>query len=138
VIYEHPLAYLLGLEGVALMRGFIGEYDRDFVEARIAEVRDLLADESLADAAVAVERVGTVDGYRVWSATYDGRNSAFDFDRRHHRHHRPSPVLRPGRCGGPQRRGAGRDRPAAVHPQAHPVARAVRATGSNAQHPTRQ
>jgi hypothetical protein len=26
VIYEHPLAYLLGLEGVALMRGFIGEY----------------------------------------------------------------------------------------------------------------
>jgi hypothetical protein len=35
VIYEHPLAYLLGLEGVALMRGFIGEYDRDFVGARI-------------------------------------------------------------------------------------------------------
>jgi SAM-dependent methyltransferase len=81
VIYEHPLAYLLGLEGVALLRGFIGEYDRAFVEARIAEVRDLLADESLADAAVAVERVGTVEGYRVWSATYDdGRNSAFDFD----------------------------------------------------------
>jgi SAM-dependent methyltransferase len=81
VIYEHPLAYLLGLEGVALLRGFIGEYDRDFVEARIAEVRELLADESLADAAVAVERVGTVEGYRVWSATYDdGRNSAFDVD----------------------------------------------------------
>jgi SAM-dependent methyltransferase len=81
VIYEHPLAYLLGLEGVALLRGFIGEYDRDFVEARIAEVRELLADESLADAAVAVERVGTVDGYRVWSATYDdGHNTAFDYD----------------------------------------------------------
>jgi SAM-dependent methyltransferase len=81
VIYEHPLAYLLGLEGVALLRGFIGEYDRDFVEARIAEVRDLLADESLADPAVAVERVGTVEGYRVWSATYDdGHNPAFDFD----------------------------------------------------------
>jgi SAM-dependent methyltransferase len=81
VIYEHPLAYLLGLEGVALLRGFVGEYDREFVEARIAEVRDLLADESLSDAAVTVERVGTVDGYRMWSATYDdGRNSAFDFD----------------------------------------------------------
>jgi SAM-dependent methyltransferase len=81
VIYEHPLAYLLGLEGVALMRGFIGEYDRDFVEARIAEVRELLADESLVDAAVTVERVGTVDGYRMWSATYDdGRNTAFDYD----------------------------------------------------------
>jgi SAM-dependent methyltransferase len=81
VIYEHPLAYLLGLEGVALLRGFVGEYDRDFVEARLAEVRELLADESLADAAVAVERVGTVDGYRVWSATYDdGHNTAFDYD----------------------------------------------------------
>jgi SAM-dependent methyltransferase len=81
VIYEHPLAYLLGLEGVALLRGFIGEYDRDFVEARIAEVRDLLADESLADAAAVVERVGTVDGYRTWSATYDeGHNTAFDYD----------------------------------------------------------
>jgi SAM-dependent methyltransferase len=81
VIYEHPLAYLLGLEGIALLRGFIGEYDRDFVEERIAEVRELLADESLAEAAVSVERVGTVDGYRVWSATYDdGHNTAFDFD----------------------------------------------------------
>jgi hypothetical protein len=39
VIYEHPLAYLLGLEGVALMCGFIGEYDRGFVEARPGEMR---------------------------------------------------------------------------------------------------
>jgi len=81
VIYEHPLAYLIGLEGVALLRGFTGEYDREFVEARIAEVRELLADESLAGAAVAVDRVDTVDGYRVWSVTYDeGHNTAFDFD----------------------------------------------------------
>ncbi len=81
VIYEHPLAYLIGLEGIALLRGFTGEYDRDFVEARIAEVRELLADESLAGAGVSVDRVGTAEGYRVWSATYDdGRNSAFDYD----------------------------------------------------------
>lgn len=80
VIYEHPLAYLIGLEGIALLRGFTGEHDRAFVEARLAEVRDLLADGSL-DAAVEVQRVGTVDGYRVWSATYDdGRNPAFDVD----------------------------------------------------------
>jgi hypothetical protein len=102
VIYERPLACLLGLEGVALIRGFIGEYDRDFAEARIAEVRDLLADESLADAAVAVERVGTVDGYRVWSATYDGRNSAFDLGRpgavrRRDRARRPPPRV-PASC----------------------------------------
>jgi hypothetical protein len=28
VIYQHPLAYLLGLEGIALLRAFAGEYDR--------------------------------------------------------------------------------------------------------------
>jgi hypothetical protein len=28
VIYQHPLAYLLGLEGVALLRAFSGAYDR--------------------------------------------------------------------------------------------------------------
>ena len=81
VIYEHPLAYLLGVEGIALLRGFTGEFDREFVESRIAEVRRLLDDESLADAAVEVDRVNTVDGYRVWSRTYDeGHNTAFDFD----------------------------------------------------------
>ncbi|MDA3645713.1 class I SAM-dependent methyltransferase [Saccharopolyspora indica] len=81
MIYEHPLAYLLGLEGVALLRSFTGEHDREFVAARIAEIRRLLDDESLADAAVEVERVDSVTGYRAWSRTYDdGRNSAFDFD----------------------------------------------------------
>lgn len=81
MIYEHPLAYLLGLEGIALLRGFTGEFDRAFVESRIAEVRRLLDDESLANAAVEVERMGTVDGYRAWSATYDEEpNAAFDSD----------------------------------------------------------
>ncbi|MCI2416707.1 class I SAM-dependent methyltransferase [Saccharopolyspora sp. K220] len=79
--YEHPLAYLLGLEGIALLRGFIGEFDRDFTESRIAEIRRLLQDESLKNAAVDVHRVNTVDGYRVWSETYDQPgNAAFDID----------------------------------------------------------
>ncbi|ASR38100.1 methyltransferase [Prauserella marina] len=81
MIHEHPLAYLLGLEGLALMRGFTGELDRDFVESRIAEVRRLLDDESLATAAVDVERVKTVEGYRIWSETYDQPgNAAFLID----------------------------------------------------------
>lgn len=81
VTYEHPLAYLLGLEGVALLRAFTGEFDRDFVESRIAEVRRLLDDESLASAAVEVDRVETVEGYRVWSRTYDDAfNGAFELD----------------------------------------------------------
>ncbi|MGP3969493.1 class I SAM-dependent methyltransferase [Streptomyces sp. 6N223] len=83
MIHEHPLAYTLALEGLALLRSFTGEVreaDRAFVDARIAEVRRLLDDESLADAAVDVHRLNTVEGYRVWSATYDGPNAAFDYD----------------------------------------------------------
>jgi hypothetical protein len=41
-IYQHPLAYLVGMEGVALLRGFAGDYDREFIEARLAETRALL------------------------------------------------------------------------------------------------
>jgi SAM-dependent methyltransferase len=81
VIYENPLAYLLGLEGIGLLRSFTGEFDHDFVAARIAEIRRLVDDESLANAAVEVDRVDTVAGYRVWSTTYDEpRNTAFDID----------------------------------------------------------
>ncbi|MEV0224545.1 class I SAM-dependent methyltransferase [Streptomyces sp. NPDC050704] len=80
MIYEHPLAYVLGLEGMALLRAFTGEHDREFVHARLAEIRRLLDDRSLAEAAVDVARVDTVEGYGIWSTTYDGPNPAFDFD----------------------------------------------------------
>ncbi|MEV4351298.1 class I SAM-dependent methyltransferase [Actinoplanes sp. NPDC049596] len=69
--YQHPLGYLLGLEGVALLRAFAGDYDRGFTEARIGEIRRLLDSPALKGDGVDAERVGTVDGYRVWSATYD-------------------------------------------------------------------
>jgi SAM-dependent methyltransferase len=42
VIYQHPLAYLLGLEGIALLRAFSGVYDRDFTLARLREIQALL------------------------------------------------------------------------------------------------
>lgn len=82
MIYQHPLAYLLGLEGVALLRAWAGDFDEQFVRARLAEVRRLLADESLADhAGVSVGRGDTLTGYRQWSAGYDEpRNSLFDAD----------------------------------------------------------
>lgn len=82
VIYQHPLAYLLGLEGVALLRAWAGDYDREFVEARLAEVRRLLDDEALVNhGGVVVGRGDTASGYRSWSATYDEpRNSLFDSD----------------------------------------------------------
>jgi SAM-dependent methyltransferase len=71
MVYQHPLAYLLGLEGVALLRAFGGDHDRDFAEARIAEIRRLLDSPELKGPGVTAERVGTVAGYRVWSRTYD-------------------------------------------------------------------
>jgi hypothetical protein len=82
VIYQHPLAYLLGLEGAALLRGWAGDHDREFVRARLAEVRRLLHNEALAEHdGVDVGRGDTLAGYRAWSATYDdGRNSLFDAD----------------------------------------------------------
>ncbi|WP_327581724.1 methyltransferase domain-containing protein [Nonomuraea sp. NBC_00507] len=80
VIYEHPLAYVLGMEGLALLRSFTGEHDRGFVDARLTEIRKLLDDDTLANAAVDVVRADTVEGYQIWSTTYDGPNSAFDID----------------------------------------------------------
>jgi SAM-dependent methyltransferase len=71
MIYQRPLAYLLGLEGVALLRAYAGDYGRDFGEARIAEIRRLLDSPSLSGNAVTAGQGNTVDGYRVWSATYD-------------------------------------------------------------------
>ena len=49
VIYQHPLAYLIGLEGIALWRAFSGEYDHDFTTDRFAEVRALLDSAARAD-----------------------------------------------------------------------------------------
>jgi SAM-dependent methyltransferase len=82
MIYQHPLAYLLGLEGVALLRAWAGDFDKDFVDRRLAEVRRLLAAEALAGhEGVMVSRGDTLTGYRRWAATYDEpRNSLFDMD----------------------------------------------------------
>jgi hypothetical protein len=73
VVYRHPLAFLLGLEGVALLRAHAGDgFDRGFVDARIAETRTLLdrAAPALGEG-VELGQLSTVDGYRLWSAGYD-------------------------------------------------------------------
>jgi hypothetical protein len=81
-VHQSPLAYLLGVERVALLRAFAGKYDRDFCHARIAEIRRLLDMPSLCDEEVDAHRVDPVESYRAWSATYDGepRNGLFDID----------------------------------------------------------
>jgi SAM-dependent methyltransferase len=71
VIYQDPLAYLLGLEGIALLDAWAGDHDRAFTDARLAEIRRLLDDENLRDRGVLAERVSTVTAYEQQSAGYD-------------------------------------------------------------------
>lgn len=81
MVYESPLAYALGTEGIALLRALCEGAAGDAVQSRIAEIRRLLDDESLARVAGDVGRVDTVAGYRAWSPTYDDPgNPAFAMD----------------------------------------------------------
>ena len=70
-IYQHPLAYVLGLEGIALLRAFAGQYDREFTLARIREIRALLdAADDLGDG-VEETPIAVRDGYAQWASSYD-------------------------------------------------------------------
>lgn len=71
VIYQHPLAFLLGLEGIALLRGFAGEHDREFTLARLEEIRRLLDGADALGGGVEAEPIATRDGYATWAAWYD-------------------------------------------------------------------
>jgi SAM-dependent methyltransferase len=73
MVTRHPLAFVLGYEGLALHRAFAGEFDAAFVDARLAEVRAVLAawDRGELGRADEVGEIGTVAGYRFWSRTYD-------------------------------------------------------------------
>jgi SAM-dependent methyltransferase len=73
MIYQDPLAYLLGLEGIALLDAWAGDHDRAFTDARLAEIRRLLEDEKLRDRGVIAERVSTVTAYEQQSASYDAQ-----------------------------------------------------------------
>ena len=74
MIYQHPLAYLLGLQGVALLRAYNGEYGREFTEARIAEIRAMLDCASEFGDGATVRPITATEGYDVWAGYYDGPN----------------------------------------------------------------
>lgn len=81
MIFQHPLAYLLGLEGIALLRGWAGDFDEQFTRDRLDEVRRLLDDPQLSEhPGVQVARGRLEDGYTRWAANYDGPNRLFDLD----------------------------------------------------------
>ena len=80
MIYQHPLAYLVGLQGVALLRAYNGEYDREFTEARIAEIRAMLDCASEFGGGVTVRPITATEGYDVWAEYYDGPNDLIDLE----------------------------------------------------------
>lgn len=76
VIYQHPLAYLLGLEGIALLHAFSGDYDREFTLARIGEIRALLdAADEIGDG-VEETPMTMQEGYAQWASAYDEPGNA--------------------------------------------------------------
>jgi ubiquinone/menaquinone biosynthesis C-methylase UbiE len=84
VIHQHPLAFLAGLEGIALMRAFAGEHDADFVQARLDRLRALLDGTDPASALLGrpadLEPLTVSEAYDGWAASYDGPNTAFDYE----------------------------------------------------------
>jgi ubiquinone/menaquinone biosynthesis C-methylase UbiE len=80
VIYQHPLAYLLGLQGVALLRAFNGEYDREFTQARMAEIRALLDSADEFGEGVTTGPVTTATGYDAWARYYDEPNDLIEME----------------------------------------------------------
>jgi SAM-dependent methyltransferase len=71
VVDQHPLQYLLALEGLALLRAFAGEYDREFTMARLEEIRGLLDSVDELGEGAAVGPMSTTDGYASWAPSYD-------------------------------------------------------------------
>ena len=76
MIDRHPLAFPLGLVGLALLRGDAGEFPTAWTRDRIAEVRELLAAYDRGDLGGdnPTGEIDTIGGYRIWSETYDGFN----------------------------------------------------------------
>ncbi|CAA9369874.1 MAG: hypothetical protein AVDCRST_MAG21-619 [uncultured Nocardioidaceae bacterium] len=75
-IFQHPLGYLIGLEGVALMRAFAGEYDEAFTAARLTEVKALLDTADTFGDGVAVPALAAATGYDGWAPSYDDPGNA--------------------------------------------------------------
>ncbi len=71
MIYQHPLAYLLGLEGIALLHAFAGDYDREFTQARLTEIKVLLESVGELGGGSGAEPITTEDGYLSWAESYD-------------------------------------------------------------------
>jgi ubiquinone/menaquinone biosynthesis C-methylase UbiE len=70
-IHQDPRAYILGLEGIALLRAFSGAYDPDFTVARLREIRRFLESAEELGKGVEARPLATREGYAEWAASYD-------------------------------------------------------------------
>ena len=75
MIYQHPLAYLLGIEGLALLRAFAGGGDEAFTLARLQDIRRLLDQADLFGPGTHAVPIDVPDGYRDWAPLYDTREN---------------------------------------------------------------
>ena len=71
VVYQHPLAYLLGLQGIALLRAFSGVYDRGFTLARFRDIQSLLDSAEELGEGVEARPITSREGYDRWAPFYD-------------------------------------------------------------------
>jgi SAM-dependent methyltransferase len=76
LIYQHPLAYLIGLEGLALLRAFSGAHDAEFADARFAEITALLERADEFGDGVESRPITTREGYAIWAPFYDEPGNA--------------------------------------------------------------
>lgn len=80
--YHHIGAWLLGLEGAALLRAQAEGSTAAEVEARFAEIGGILDAIGSGELALAweTEPIASVDGYALWAAGYDGPNPLVDVE----------------------------------------------------------
>ena len=76
VAYEDPLAYLVGVEGLALLRTFGEGCEQEFVDARLTEVRRLIGARDQFGPPVEVEHPEVNVCYRAWAPAYDSPDNA--------------------------------------------------------------
>ena len=70
-IYQHPLAYLIGVEGVALLRCFAGEGDAAATTTRLGEVAHLLTLADELGPGASTPLADAQSGYATWASYYD-------------------------------------------------------------------
>lgn len=75
-LLQDPVAYLVGLQGVALLRACAGEHGPEFMTQRLVEIAELLRRPAALGEALPAQPLSVVDGYDEWSSSYDGPGNA--------------------------------------------------------------